>query len=254
MSGSAARAVTSSGHSGAARIGLGWNRGTPPAALRDVLTDRLATTDHFFEPMAAGVRGDVLLVAFAAQGPGMQQWAAPCAAARAAGVAVDALYLADPSNSYYLQDPAGGWGGVRYFERLIRAHTAGYARVLLVGSSMGGTAALLHAHLGHRAVSFGPRVDLDLTHGAHVPAEPRRACTARVRHALAVMHARGGRAAVHVGAGNAVDMMQARLVAHAPGLALHEHDTFHHNVPMFLEREGLLVPLLKRELLALLQG
>ncbi|EOD05434.1 hypothetical protein EMIHUDRAFT_199173 [Emiliania huxleyi CCMP1516] len=49
-------------------------------------------------------------------------------------------------------------------------------------------------------------------------------------------------------------MMQARLVAHAPGLALHEHDTFHHNVPMFLEREGLLVPLLKRELLALLQG
>ena len=59
---------------------------------------------------------------------------------------------------------------------------------------------------------------------------------------------------VHVGAGNAVDMMQARLVAHAPGLDLHEHDTFHHNVPMFLEREGLLVPLLKRELLALLQG
>ena len=142
---------------------------------------------------------------------------------------------------------------------------------------MGGTAALLHAHLGHRAVSFGarvdlrltcpgsvqevsrkcligPRVDLDLTHGAHVPAEPRRACTARVRHALAVMHARGGRAAVHVGAGNAVDMMQARLVTHALGLALHEHDTFHHNVPMFLEREGLLVPLLKRELLALLKG
>ena len=102
--------------------------------------------------------------------------------------------------------------------------------------------------------ALGPRVDLDLTHGACVPAEPRRACTARVRHALAVMHARGGRAAVHVGAGNAVDMMQARLVAHAPGLALHEHDTFHHNVPMFLEREGLLVPLLKRELLALLQG
>ncbi|EOD05433.1 hypothetical protein EMIHUDRAFT_448656, partial [Emiliania huxleyi CCMP1516] len=47
LSGSAARAVTSSGHSGAARIGFGW----------------------------------------------------------------DALYLADPSNSYYLQDPAGGWGG-----------------------------------------------------------------------------------------------------------------------------------------------
>jgi len=33
----------------------------------------------------------------------MQQWAAPCSAVRAAGVALDALYLADPSNSYYLQ-------------------------------------------------------------------------------------------------------------------------------------------------------
>ena len=28
----------------------------------------------------------------------MQQWAAPCAAARAAGVAVDALFLARPVN------------------------------------------------------------------------------------------------------------------------------------------------------------
>eukprot|EP00966_Prymnesium_polylepis_P102387 2371932-Prymnesium_polylepis.1 len=31
------------------------------------------------------------------------QWVAPCAAARAAGVALDTLYVADPSNSYYLQ-------------------------------------------------------------------------------------------------------------------------------------------------------
>ena len=32
-----------------------------------------------------------------------------------------------------------------------------------------------------------------------------------------------------------------------------EHPTFHHNVPMFLEREDELVPLLKRELLELLR-
>jgi hypothetical protein len=46
----------------------------------------------------------VLLVAFAAQGPGMQQWQAAAAAPlRAAGASLDVLYLADPSNSYYLQ-------------------------------------------------------------------------------------------------------------------------------------------------------
>ena len=48
-------------------------------------------------------------------------------------------------------------------------------------------------------------------------------------------------------------MMQARLVAHAPGLALHEHDTFHHNVPMHLEREGRLVGLVKRAAWEVLQ-
>ena len=37
------------------------------------------------------------------------------------------------------------------------------------------------------------------------------------------------------------------------GLQVREHDTFHHNVPMFLEREGQLVPLIKRSLLRLLR-
>ena len=91
------------------RVGFGWNRGEPPPLLRGILTDRLATTDNKFEPVCRGSRGEVLLVAFAAQGPGMQQWSAPCAAARAAGVQLDCLYLADPSNSYSVNG-----GGVRY--------------------------------------------------------------------------------------------------------------------------------------------
>ena len=49
------------------------------------------------------MRGDLLLLAFSAQGPGMQQWHAPCAAVRAAGLLLDTLYIADPSNSFYLQ-------------------------------------------------------------------------------------------------------------------------------------------------------
>ena len=56
--------------------------------------------------------------------------------------------------------------------------------------------------------------------------------------------------AVHVGRQNAVDVMQADTVR---GLAtVVEHETFHHNVPMHLERDGALVPLLKRELLELM--
>ena len=58
---------------------------------------------------------------------------------------------------------------------------------------------------------------------------------------------------MHVGAGNAVDVMQAEQVKGIGGLRVAEHPTFHHNVPMFLEREGQLVPLLKRALLRLLR-
>lgn len=36
------------------------------------------------------------------------------------------------------------------------------------------------------------------------------------------------------------------------GASVVHHDTFQHNVPMHLEREGMLVPLFKRELLQLL--
>ena len=86
-----------------ARVGLGWNHGTPPRALGDKLSMWFASCDHVFEPHCAGVRAPLLLVAFAAQGPGMQQWLAPVLGCRSSGVQLDALFVADPSNSYYLQ-------------------------------------------------------------------------------------------------------------------------------------------------------
>ena len=48
------------------------------------------------------------------------------------------------------------------------------------------------------------------------------------------------------------DVLQARLIEPLSAVRVVQHDTFQHNVPMHLEREGLLVPLLKRELLALM--
>ena len=45
---------------------------------------------------------------------------------------------------------------------------------------------------------------------------------------------------------------QAQAQAQAEVIRVVTHGTFHHNVPMYLEREGQLVPLFKRELLRLL--
>ena len=272
------------------RVGLGWNGGTPPSQLAGTLNDRLALVDHLFEPACVGHRAPVLLVAFAAQGPGMQQWQVPCSAARAAGGPLDVLYLADPSNSYYLQDPRGGWEGLAHYGALIDAHAAWYERVLMLGSSMGATAALQHAHRAARVLAFGPRVDLRRSHGSFVPVAAKHACAQAIDRALETaleaVHAREqasgggtakggtgiggigsiggtgtgtrggtgvGRVAVHVGSGNLEDMTQAARVRGRRAVVVVEHDTFHHNVPMHLEREGLLVPLLKRELFELVR-
>ena len=234
------------------RVGVGWNRGALPPHL-PTLTDRFAGADHVFEPASTAMVGELLLVAFAAQGPGMQQWHAPAAALRAAGLQLDALYVADPSNSFYLQDPDGRWEGLRHFDTLIRSFAARYAgRVLMVGSSMGATAALQHAGLAARAISFAPRVDLALSHGAFVPPAVRAASFRATADALAASLART--ITVHVGNGNHVDMAQVGSIPRAPSVYVVEHDTFHHNVPAHLEAQGELVPLLKAEALIMLRS
>ena len=44
----------------------------------------------------------------------------------------------------------------------------------MVGSSMGGCAALMHAHHANEVLAFGPRVDLERTHGSYVPEAAKR--------------------------------------------------------------------------------
>ena len=127
---------------GAAAAHKAWDGGLQPRALKDASPCPCAQA----ATPCISMYLQVLLVAFSAQGPGMQQWqaaaVAPCARAartplvgacvhpsgggrgggegggwraptfgaracsgrlRALGASIDALYLADPSNSYYLQ-------------------------------------------------------------------------------------------------------------------------------------------------------
>ena len=120
----------------------------------------------------------------------------------------------------------------------------------MVGSSMGATACLQHADLATRALAFAPRVDLDLSHGAFVPPPARAAGLAAIHRSLAALPART--VAVHCGGGNYVDVAQVAVVRDAPSVAVVEHETYHHNVPQFLEGEGELVPLLRSEVARLL--
>ena len=127
-------------------------------------------------------------------------------------MALDALYVADPANAYYLQDPTGAWRGQEHVGALIKHHAEHYARVLVVGSSMGGTAALLHAGLGDRVLAFGPRIELRRTHGSFVPAAVQGVCLTTVLPSIRQAAARRAHVAVHVGSGNLEDVLQAEHV------------------------------------------
>ena len=118
---------------------------------------------------------------------------------------------------------------------------------------MGASACLHHCDLASRAVAFAPRVDLSASHGAYIPQGAREAGLQRTTSALNNLHAHGGVCTLHAGRTNYVDMAQVTHVAHMPSVAVEAWPTFHHNVPAFLEREGRLVPLIKRELAALLR-
>eukprot|EP00941_MAST-03F_sp_MAST-3F-sp1_P005153 g5153.t1 len=239
------------------RIGLAWNNGIEKQAK--ILTDYFGTCDCLFEPACKSICGDILVIAFAAQGAGMQQWTAPISAARSAGISVDALYMADPSNSYYMQTPSHDrtWNGPKYYRKIIERYTEKYKRVLMIGSSMGGTAALIHSHLADRTLSFGPRICLESTHGSYLGTEASVACEAAVMESLKASTGRvNGRnnrlVTVHVGSLNLEDCLQT--VSLPDNVRVQFHDTFHHNVPMFLQRGGLLVDLFKHELLSLMKA
>ena len=210
----------------------------------------------------------------------MQQWHAPAAALRvsptpphadplpkphphphplvlspsqAAGILLDVLYVTDPSNSFYLQDPSYSWAGLTHYANLVTPHAQQYPnRVLMVGSSMGATACLQHAALATRALAFAPRIDLELSHGAFVPQTTRAESLAAIRRSLECLPPAA--VGVHCGGGNFVDMAQVATVRDAASVVVVEHATFHHNVPAFLEGQSELVPLLRGEVARLLLG
>ena len=73
----------------------------------------------------------------------------------------DALFVADPSQSWYQKDSHGNFDGFLEYEQRIRTSSEPYDQVSLVGDSMGGSAALLFSHLATESVvAFSPQIEL----------------------------------------------------------------------------------------------
>jgi len=76
-------------------------------------------------------------------------------------VKADSLFLLDEQQSFYLKSPSGNWNNFPLLEQQLTEFLAPYNRKLFIGASMGGSAALMFAHLSTACLSFAPFIDLD---------------------------------------------------------------------------------------------
>lgn len=140
-------------------------------------------------------------------------------------------------------------------------------KTLLLGSSMGASAALLFAHLADRTVAFSPETDLDLSHGQHFPGaganlNVKKAFREKIEENWTNLNnlnlnnnlLKRPRICVHVGRFSELDMMHVdRLDLRLGNAEIITHEFSRHNVLLFLDKRGLMVPLLVREMEALLE-
>ena len=71
----------------------------------------------------------------------------------------DALFLTDPSQCFYLQDPNYNWEGLKYYRDLVALYSTLYQRVILIGASLGGSMVCMCADLATLSIAFNPILD-----------------------------------------------------------------------------------------------
>ncbi|UJR21773.1 hypothetical protein I4U23_024848 [Adineta vaga] len=71
----------------------------------------------------------------------------------------DALFLTDPAQCFYLQDPDYQWQGISYYRKLVQDYSKIYQRVILIGASLGGSMVCMCADLATVSIAFNPILD-----------------------------------------------------------------------------------------------
>ena len=171
----------------------------------------------------------------------------------------DVLFVADPSQSWYQKDSSGKFDGFTEYEQRIRVASRPYEKVSCIGDSMGGSGALLFAHLStESAVAFSPQIDLDAdVHVSRYDMIPsiRDRYSTRLLHSVEEAVVRGVNIFVHRGVEETDTRHTDLLVNHFSGketssLQIIEHaDCHHHQVAMYLKQKGQLAKVLLSNLI-----
>jgi hypothetical protein len=166
------------------------------------------------------------------------------------GLPVRRVFVRDPHSAFYALGIDGHGGGLDAVTRAVQPTVAGADRVVCVGNSAGGTAALVvGAGLGATEVhAFVPVTFLDrrrrLRHGdlrfRRSARAARRGDPVDAVAALAGGLGPGGRATVYFGDDSRLDVLHARRLEHVPGVTLRPVPGRDHSVIRTLRDDGTL--------------
>jgi hypothetical protein len=178
---------------------------------------------------------------------------------------VDALFVRDPSQSWY-QSPIEGFGDTTiamasHLGRLLTEHF-GDRRVLAIGNSMGGWAAMLFGYLCSldSVIAISPQTFISRAlRGRH--ADWRWSCQLDAIHDPSfddleplLRSLSAPRISIYVGANDHLDMLHAHRLAHAPGVKVTVLDQCGHDAARHLRDQGLLHPMLQSRIAEIQPG
>jgi len=165
-------------------------------------------------------------------------------------VPTDKLFLVDPLQSWFLNDPNGEWKGFEYLSEKLSELFQEYQKVLLIGNCMGASGAMLFSHLADRVLVFNPHVALHELKGLKNLGWRRLPQQWKDNHLTAFsdnLSKCRGHITVHVGT-NAEDLFQIEFLPSLPNLNLVKHrwnSEDSPSLPASLKKRDMLVPLLK---------
>ena len=200
----------------------------------------------------------------------------------------DALFLTDPAQCFYLQDPDYQWQGLIYYRNLVQLYSTLYQRVILIGASLGGSMVCMCADLATLSITFNPILDPTLLGlpwrimGAFCPARMARVIREQVQTNMEKLNenktSQNGVLHIHwsqlsppdqrqayriVGGGKHQHPRQIKAVttvldfdlddpnlSSTAGVHVWFHQCSRHALAMQLKRNDQLIPLLKRHLAA----
>lgn len=192
---------------------------------------------------ADGTVGDrALLVAFGSA-PGEPNWGGVVAKVRAscsdlAQREFDVLYVVDTRRSWY----DGGDEGFDYWYQRLAGAVKSYKRVVMLGDSMGATAALMFSPLATAVLAFCPQVDLERS--AIRPGSSSAWFAALRQRLMANVKASDADIQVFTGTWEH-DLGQARLLP-CEEVTLHVKQYDSHRLAYYLNAQEQLVPIIRR--------